>query len=114
MMAACAHDADAPSSSHASTYNMAGPMQQLDDPSPLGIMLAAMLRRWHAGEEDRAVALACAAAPYLHRRRGVMGAHETAPTQPEQMSDEQLEFLLKSSGAGGGAAAEGEVTSEPG
>lgn len=67
------------------------------EPSPLHVMLTVMRRKWRDGDEDGAVALAKAVAPYVHPR---------APTaRPSidlsQVSDDELDEL----GGGGGAGA---------
>jgi hypothetical protein len=76
-----------------------------DAPSPLDVLLKTMHRRWQEGKLEEAVALAKAAAPYLHAKaaagRGVKGLGT--------LRDEQLDELcaeLCERGVGGAASAE--------
>ena len=67
------------------------------EPSPLHVLLFAMRRKWRDGDEEGAVALAKAAAPYVHPRA------PAARPGPDlaQVSDDELDEL----GGGGGAGA---------
>lgn len=66
--------------------------------SPLQVMLTVMRRKWR--DEDGAVALAKAAAPYVHPR--VPSARPS--TELAQVSDDELDEL---GGRGGAGAADG-------
>lgn len=67
------------------------------EPSPLHVLLCVMRRKWRDGDEDGAVALAKAAAPYVHPR-----APAARPIPDlSQVSDDELDEL----GAPGGAGA---------
>ena len=73
------------------------------EPSPLHVMLTVMRRKWRDGDEDGAVALAKAVAPYVHPRAPV------ARVSPDlsQVSDDELDEVGGRDGAGaadGGAA----------
>jgi hypothetical protein len=70
------------------------------EPSPLLVMLTVMRRKWRDGDEEGAVALAKAAAPYVHPRA------PAARTSPDlsQVSDDELDEL---DGRGGAGAADG-------
>jgi len=70
------------------------------EPSPLLVMLTVMRRKWRDGDEEGAVALAKAAAPYVHPRAPV------ARPSPDlsQVSDDELDEL---DGRGGAGAADG-------
>jgi hypothetical protein len=70
------------------------------EPSPLHVLLAVMRRKWRDGDEDGAVALAKAAAPYVHPRAP---AARPAPDLA-QVSDDELDEL---DGGGGAGAADG-------
>jgi len=59
------------------------------EPSPLDIMLTAMRRKWRDGDEDGAVALAKAAAPYIHPKAAA--AHPI--NDLAQVSDDDLDQL---------------------
>ena len=72
-------------------------------PSPLDVLLSAMNRRWAEGDEEGAVALAKAAAPYVHPR-----AQARAAAELPEMDDDELDAL-----DGGGAAAAGGPPWEP-
>ena len=72
-------------------------------PSPLDVLLSAMNRRWAEGDEDGAVALAKAAAPYVHPR-----AQARASAELSGMDDDELDAF-----DGGGAASEGGAAGEP-
>lgn len=67
------------------------------EPSPLHVMLTVMRRKWRDGDEDGAVALAKAVAPYVHPRAPVV----RAAADLSQVSDDELDEL----GGGGGAGA---------
>jgi len=76
-----------------------------DAPSPLDVLLKTMHRRWQEGKLEEAVALAKAAAPYLHAKattgKGLRGLGA--------LRDEQLDELcaeLCERGVGGAGAAE--------
>ncbi len=76
-----------------------------DAPSPLDVLLKTMHRRWQEGKLEEAVALAKAAAPYLHAKaaagRGKIGLGA--------LRDEQLDELcaeLCERGGGGADSAE--------
>lgn len=73
------------------------------EPSPLLVMLTVMRRKWRDGDEDGAVALAKAVAPYVHPRA------PAARLSPElsQVSDDELDEIDGGGGAGaaGGGAA---------
>ena len=73
------------------------------EPSPLHVMLTVMRRKWRDGDEDGAVALAKAAAPYVHPK----AAAARASMDLAQVSDDELDR----SGTGGreGAADGGEA-----
>jgi hypothetical protein len=66
------------------------------EPSPLHVMLTVMRRKWRDGDEDGAVALAKAVAPYVHPRA------PAARQSPElsQVSDDELDELGGGRGAG--------------
>lgn len=57
--------------------------------SPLHVMLTVMRRKWRDGDEDGAVALAKAAAPYVHPK--VPAARPS--TELAQVSDDELDEL---------------------
>ena len=57
-------------------------------PTPLEILLVVMNRRWTAGDEDAAVQLAKAAAPYVHPR-----AQARAATDIAGMDDDELHAM---------------------
>jgi len=60
------------------------------EPSPLDIMLTTMRRKWRDGDEDGAVALAKAAAPYIHPKAAA--AHPI--NDLAQVSDDDLDELV--------------------
>ncbi len=72
-------------------------MKQL---TPLQVLLALTVRKWEAGEEKEAAALARAAAPYVHSRA------LPKPNNPDlsQLTDAELEAY----GGGRGVEAEAE------
>ena len=57
-------------------------------PTPLEVLLSVMNRRWAAGDEDAAVQLAKAAAPYVHPR-----AQARAATDLAGMDDDELQAM---------------------
>lgn len=63
--------------------------------TPLHVLLTAMTRRWDAGDEDGAIALAKAAAPYVHPR-----AQARATPDVQDMDDDELASLAGTSAAG--------------
>ena len=68
----------------------------MPEPSPLDIMLTAMRRKWRDGDEDGAVALAKAAAPYIHPKAAV--AHLI--NDLAQVTDDDLDELFARGRAG--------------
>ncbi len=76
-----------------------------DAPSPLDVLLKTMHRRWQEGKLEEAVALAKAAAPYLHAKaatgRGMKGLGSLGDAQLDELCAELCER-----GAGGAGAAE--------
>ncbi len=75
-----------------------------DAPSPLDVLLKTMHRRWQEGKLEEAVALAKAAAPYLHAK----AAAGRAKAGLGALRDEQLDELcaeLCGRNAGGEAPA---------
>jgi hypothetical protein len=75
-----------------------------DAPTPLEVLLTTMHLRWQEGKWDEAVALAKAAAPYLHAK----AAYGREFRELGALRDEQLDELCAHlSGSGGTAAAEG-------
>ncbi len=73
--------------------------------SPLHVMLTVMRRKWREGDEDGAVALAKAVAPYVHpKAAAARPANDLA-----QVSDDDLDELVARSRAG----VAGECTDEP-
>ena len=69
--------------------------------SPLHVLLTAMRRKWRDGDEEGAVALAKAAAPYVHPR----AAAARPPSDLAQVSDDELDDGGPGDGPGGGAGA---------
>lgn len=63
--------------------------------TPLHVLLDAMRRRWAAGDEDGAIALAKAAAPYVHPR-----AQARATPDMQDMDDDELAGVAGTSAAG--------------
>ncbi len=64
--------------------------------SPLHVMLTVMRRKWRDGDEDGAVALAKAVAPYVHPKAAV-----TRPSNDlAQVSDDDLDELVAQGRAG--------------
>lgn len=55
--------------------------------SPLQVMLTVMRRKWRDGDEDGAVTLAKAAAPYVHPKAPA----SRAATELAQVSDDDLD-----------------------
>lgn len=81
---------------------------------PLSVILAAMRRRLAEGDEAGAVALAKAAAPYVHPRAAARSGRGGAGL--ERVEDDDLDATNGDAGgrgAGGGAGAAGEDTDEP-
>lgn len=75
-----------------------------DAPTPLEVLLTTMHLRWQEGKWDEAVALAKAAAPYLHAK----AAYGREFRELGALRDEQLDELCAHlSGSGGTAASEG-------
>ncbi len=73
--------------------------------SPLHVMLTVMRRKWREGDEDGAVALAKAVAPYVHpKAAAARPANDLA-----QVSDDDLDELV----AQGRTRVAGECTDEP-
>jgi len=73
--------------------------------SPLHVMLTVMRRKWREGDEDGAVALAKAVAPYVHpKAAAARPANDLA-----QVSDDDLDELV----AQGRTGVAGECTDEP-
>ncbi len=72
--------------------------------SPLHVMLTVMRRKWREGDEDGAVALAKAVAPYVHPK----AAAARACNDLAQVSDDDLDELVAQgrAGAAGGCADE--------
>ena len=70
-------------------------------PTPLEVLLGVMNRRWAAGDEDAAVALAKAAAPYVHPR-----AQARAITDIAGMDDDELRAMDSRDGVADPAAGE--------
>ncbi len=68
-------------------------------PTPLEVLLRVMNRKWTEGDEDGAVQLAKAAAPYVHPRAAARGSVDLA-----EVGDDELERMHGGDGAG---AAEG-------
>ena len=64
--------------------------------SPLHVMLTVMRRKWRDGDEDGAVALAKAVAPYVHPKAAVMRPSNDLA----QVSDDDLDELVARGGAG--------------
>ena len=64
-------------------------------PTPLQVMLGAMNRKWAEGDEDGAVQLAKAAAPYVHPRATARGAVDLA-----EVGDDELDRMQGGGGAG--------------
>ena len=73
---------------------------------PLDVILAAMRRRLEEGDEAGAVALAKAAAPYVHPRASARGGAGGL----ERLEDGELD----GAGGGGGAGSEAPDPDEPG
>jgi hypothetical protein len=72
--------------------------------SPLHVMLTVMRRKWRDGDEDGAVALAKAVAPYVHPK----AAAARPSNDLAQVSDDDLDELIARGRAGvaGGCADE--------
>ena len=72
--------------------------------SPLHVMLTVMRRKWRDGDEDGAVALAKAVAPYVHPK----AAAARPSNDLTQVSDDDLDELIARGRAGvaGGCADE--------
>ena len=70
-------------------------------PTPLEVLLSVMNRRWAAGDEDAAVQLAKAAAPYVHPR-----AQARAATDIAGMDDDELRATDGRDGSADPAAGE--------
>ena len=68
--------------------------------SPLHVMLTVMRRKWRDGDEDGAVALAKAVAPYVHPKAPAARSSNGLA----QVSDNELDEL---DGPGGAGAADG-------
>lgn len=78
-------------------------------PSPLDVMLSTMNRKWAEGDEDGAVQLAKAAAPYVHAR-----AQARAATELSGMDDDELDaFDRDRTGDADGAGHAGGGPGEP-
>jgi hypothetical protein len=75
-----------------------------DSPSPLDVLLKTMHRRWQEGKLEDAVALAKAAAPYLHAKAAGRGKVELGALRDDQL-DELCAELCKR-GADGAISAE--------
>jgi len=73
-----------------------------DLPSPLAVMMLTMHKKWASGDEEEAVALAKAVAPYVHPK----AATRTPAGDFSAMRDDQLDEVC-GGGAGGTGAAEG-------
>lgn len=71
-------------------------------PTPLDVMLEMMNRRWAQGDEDGAVQLAKAAAPYVHPRATARGLMDLA-----SMGDDELDAF-------GGRGGESVASCHPG
>ena len=69
--------------------------------TPLDVLLRTMRRHWREGRVDAAVALAKAAAPYLHPRAGGSGRGAMSLAA---MGDDELDDLCSRGVAGEGAA----------
>ena len=70
-------------------------------PTPLEVLLSVMNRRWAAGDEDAAVQLAKAAAPYVHPR-----AQARTATDIAGMDDDELRTMDGRDGAADPVAGE--------
>ena len=70
-------------------------------PTPLEVLLGVMNRKWADGDEDGAVQLAKAAAPYVHPRASARG-----PVDLAGVGDDELERMDGQPGGGAGAALE--------
>jgi hypothetical protein len=62
-----------------------------DDPTPLDIILSTMRHAFAAGQADKAVDLAKAAAPYIHPK----ATATAAPLDFSTIRDEQLEQMCE-------------------
>ena len=69
--------------------------------TPLDVLLQTMRRHWREGRVDAAVALAKAAAPYLHPRAGGAGVAASLAT----IGDDELDDLCSRGAAGKDVAA---------
>lgn len=58
--------------------------------SPLDVLLHAMQSKWQAGDHDGAVAIARAAAPYVHARRRDGAALVNAESDLHRIGDAEL------------------------
>jgi hypothetical protein len=82
-------------------------------PTPLGILLAAMHAQWEAGDVKAAAALARAAAPYFHSRRGSVPHQAESGFDAERLTDAELEALLGAARGSPGTQAQGSDQGEP-
>ena len=82
-------------------------------PTPLGILLAAMHAQWEAGDVKAAAALARAAAPYFHSRRGSVPHQPESGFDAERLTDAELEALLDAARGGSGTNASEQDQGEP-